>query len=747
MRSVRLAAAIACSIGIALSARVSAGPGRVDTPPPERRARIGLVLSGGGAKGFAHIGALKVLEEAGVRVDYITGTSMGSVVGALYAIGYDAKALERLALDTDWNDLLSDTVSRRYYSIDEKNEDGKYILSLPLHDGGIGLPRGLIAGQKTMLLLARLMARYHHVRDFRQLPIPFRCVATDIENGKPIVLERGFLPEAVRASMSLPTAFNPVELDGRLLVDGGVVRNFPVSDAREMGADIVIGIDTGAPLYSKKEIDSIAKIMEQSVSFLGDISTKEEQKLCDILIQPAIREYNATSFSDAATLIARGEEAARRFLPQLAAIAADQRRHGIDPRPAASPALTGPIRISGITVTGLTNVSRSLLMGKLDIATPADITIDEIDEAMNRAYGSHFFEQIYYRLEPGQDGRVLAVTVNENATSLLKLGIHYDTDIKAALLLNATFRNMLGQGSKLMFDARLGQNPALIASYFIHSDFKPGIGFGVDVWFDQVDVDITDNQNTVIASLVYSDYGGTVKFQTIFSNTFALGLAAEKQYTDIQKKIAHYDPGVTYFQFTNYFAFCKVDLLDRTTYPRSGFALYGEAKLITDDLATKKDMNVSNYERYIARLDCFLPVHDRVSLLGACHWGLIRPYQADTAPVPYPLLFYIGGLYTYQESLFPFYGYRFMEVMWREALVFQYGIQIEPRRDTFVRLIANTAQTTSNAEEVPLQKDAHLSGYGVSIGLLTPIGPIEITVMQSLQTHSVILHFNLGYRF
>ena len=206
-----------------------------------QRPRVGLALSGGGAKGFAHIGVLKVLESAGVPIDCISGTSMGSIVGALYAIGYSVDEIEAIALESDWEDIFSDAITRRDRPIEQKLVEDRYLLSLPLVGTKIGLPRGLIAGQKVSALLDRLTLPVHGQTSFRELPIPFSCVATDIVTGEAVVLDSGFLPEAIRASMAIPSAFTPVEIDGRLLVDGMLVRNFPVQDVIDLGADLVVG--------------------------------------------------------------------------------------------------------------------------------------------------------------------------------------------------------------------------------------------------------------------------------------------------------------------------------------------------------------------------------------------------------------------------------------------------------------------------------------------------------------------------
>ncbi|PLX24037.1 MAG: hypothetical protein C0599_03100 [Salinivirgaceae bacterium] len=219
-----------------------------------QRPKVGLVLSGGGAKGMAHVGFLKVLEEAGIRPDYITGTSMGSIVGGLYAIGYNAYEIEAMLQSQNWNDVLSNDMQLSDISINEKDQYGKYIAELPIQGREISLPKGLIFGQHVMELLNYFTLPAYDIHDFDSLPIPFKCIGADITNADIVELDTGSLAMAMRASMSIPTAFTPVMWGDKLLVDGGLSRNFPVQEVREMGADIVIGVYTGGVLKDKDEL-------------------------------------------------------------------------------------------------------------------------------------------------------------------------------------------------------------------------------------------------------------------------------------------------------------------------------------------------------------------------------------------------------------------------------------------------------------------------------------------------------------
>jgi len=209
----------------------------------QKRPKIGLVLSGGGAKGFAHIGVLKVLEQAGVKIDYIGGTSMGAVVGGLYASGYNATQIDSIFQDTNFDELLQDYMPRTSKSFFEKRNDELYSVSLPFNKFKLGIPVALSKGIYNYNMLAKLTHNVRHIRDFNQLPIPFICVATNIENGEEVILRDGFLAQAMMASSAFPSLFSPVELNGKVLIDGGVTNNYPVKELRRMGAEIIIGVD------------------------------------------------------------------------------------------------------------------------------------------------------------------------------------------------------------------------------------------------------------------------------------------------------------------------------------------------------------------------------------------------------------------------------------------------------------------------------------------------------------------------
>ena len=242
-----------------------------DSLSPTTRPCVGVVLSGGGARGFAHIGALKVIEESGLPIDYIAGTSMGSIIGGLYAMGYDLETMTRLTKEQDWNAVMSDAIPQKYISIDEKMMDRHYLATFTFRDKKIKMKSAIYNGEMINLLLARLTSPAYEIRNYSELPIPFLCIAADIENAEAYEMTRGNLQRSIRASMSIPFYFAPVEVDGRLLIDGGMRNNFPVQNLRDKGIDIIIGVNVQRDFHKKEELNSLAKILDQMIAMTDSV--------------------------------------------------------------------------------------------------------------------------------------------------------------------------------------------------------------------------------------------------------------------------------------------------------------------------------------------------------------------------------------------------------------------------------------------------------------------------------------------
>jgi NTE family protein len=421
---------------------------------PERP-KIGLVLSGGGAKGMAHIGILKELESLGIKPDYITGTSMGSIVGGLYAAGYSADEIETIARGLNWDQLLSNQVSLDQVTYEEKPYYQRYIIELGIQNYSLRLPNGVIEGQMLSELLTSLTRHVHDVTDFNDLPIPFACVATDITTGEAVVLNKGSLAQALRASMAIPSIFTPVSIGSNYLVDGGLVRNFPVKEARDMGADIIIGVFVSDDLLTKDQLLSVVDVLTQSSFVMSVFDSREQKKDCDLLIEPVLPPYTTFSFEDTDGIIQRGEEAAEKVRPQLKALADSL---GFTPGfTVERPILKDTFFIKKIFIENNRNVSDEFIKKRLRIEENHLISLLSLQERIEVLYGSRYFDKVTYQLAKHDDGYDLVINVQEAIPSQLKMGLHYDSENGVGMNVNVTTRELL-PSSRVVLDLDIAEN-------------------------------------------------------------------------------------------------------------------------------------------------------------------------------------------------------------------------------------------------------------------------------------------------
>ncbi|MDP4567440.1 patatin-like phospholipase family protein [Pseudomonas sp. BNK-6] len=440
------------------------------------RPKIGLVLSGGAARGMAHIGVLKALEEQGIRIDAIAGTSMGAVIGGLYASGYKIDELEKLALNIDWRQALSDAPPREDVPFRRKQDDRDFLVKQKLSfrdDGSLGLPLGVIQGQNLALLLESKLAHASDTRDFDKLPIPFRAVATDIASGEKVVFRKGHLPQVIRASMSIPAVFAPVELDGRLLVDGGMTDNIPLDVARGMGVDIAIVVDIGTPLRSRKQLNTVVDVLNQSITLMTRRNSEEQLATLhkdDVLIQPSLSSFGVTDFGRAQEVIDAGYRATRILDARLARLRATQPQ---DAQLAAArlPSQRTPI-ISAIKVENDSKVSDEVIRYYIrqHIGEPLDLGRLETD--MGTLYGLDFFEQVQYRVvHKGQDNTlVISARGKRSGTDYLRLGLNLSDDMRgdSAFNIGASYRmnGINSLGAEWLTRVQIGDRQEIYSEFY-----------------------------------------------------------------------------------------------------------------------------------------------------------------------------------------------------------------------------------------------------------------------------------------
>jgi len=440
------------------------------------RPRIGLVLGGGGARGAAHIGVLKELERQRIPVDAIVGTSMGAIIGGLYASGKTPAELENIVTTLDWADAMSDTPAREHLSFRRKLDDERYPIARELgaRDKGLLLPMGMVEGQRLDLILRELTIDVSHISNYDELSIPFRAVATDIATGNPHVMASGDLARSIRASMSVPAVFAPAELDGKLLVDGGIAANLPVDVMRGMGVDIIIAVDVEFPLYAIEDLTSAVKISEQMLTILMRRDTLQQIELLtdeDLLIRPELGTFDSGDFANAPETIGPGKQAALAVSDRLAELALDEQLFAqhLAQRSAPAPIAT---ELAFVRVTSDGGVSSEMLESHVDIEVGDPVDTIQLANAAEDLYGLNLYEQVSYRLveEGAQTGVEFNARSKSYGPNLLKFAVSLENDFEGSTAFNVGTRltrtGINARGAEWQTDLQLGTDPLLISEFF-----------------------------------------------------------------------------------------------------------------------------------------------------------------------------------------------------------------------------------------------------------------------------------------
>ena len=452
-----------------------------DDPAPAERPRIGLVLGGGGARGAAHVGVLKVLQELRIPVDYIAGTSMGSIVGGLYASGMDADEIEREIRAMDWNDLFLDDPARPDRTFRRKRDDDLYAFKakIGVGEGQIKIPLAYIRGQKFDLMLNRLTLPVVSIDDFDRLPVPYRAVATDLETGKEVVLGKGNLARSIRASLAVPAAFDPVEIDGRLLVDGGLANNVPVSVARNMGADVFIVVDVGSGLYKRDEIRSMLDVTGQLANFLFTLNTEQQLATLgprDVLILPQLGDLSGGDFEAAADAIPLGESAAREASDALRRYSVSEEAYA---RYEASRhrGRSGVPEIDFVRIENRSRLDDAVIRDRISAPIGEPLDVDTLERDISSVYGLDNFESVRYdvQTEDGATGLVLQAMEKYWGPGYLQFGLESSNNFQgdSALNLGAIFtrRAINPLNGEWRVGLQLGLEPGLFME--IHQPLDP----------------------------------------------------------------------------------------------------------------------------------------------------------------------------------------------------------------------------------------------------------------------------------
>ena len=702
---------------------------------PLHRPKIGLALSGGGAKGVAHIGVLMALEEMGVPIDYVAGTSMGSIIGGLYASGYTPEQIYKLVKEVDWNNSFLPAPDRRLLRLDQKEQYEKYQLELGITDKGLDIPRGVAADYKVITMLTRLCLHVADINDFDQLPIPFRAVATDIVNGDKVVLGKGNLAVAMRASMSIPSVFPPFELDGRLLVDGGVVENLPVRTVRDMGADIVIAVDIGAPLKKREQLKDLLDIMDQTVSLQIVRSTQFQRRLADFVVTPKVQEFGMFDFEEADDLVRLGREAMAASQDQLAALLNTK---GValtaGPRPAAD--IVEKVLVEKVTLVGPEKYQYQLK--QLAPFQPGqEVSSLALDQAAQKFYGLGVFESVTYEVIPKPDGRseVRFIVKEKQGKVLGRLGVTLGLNSYGLNLnrLNLNFRipNLPYSGSFVEVDLTGGALYSARMAMLLDNSLLPGFYLRPEIHASSQLHDLLINQE-VRSEYFNNDFGASLETGYYLGTWGQVNVGLLARESIIDPRVTSVPMSRESDTLVGWQVGLGLDTLDKSPFPHRGFQSRLTYTKMMQDLGSDVDYSRMTWDGAVA-----IPLGDRHTLEPNFSWAT----SFESEP-PISQALYLGGF----DGM---WGYAHEEFSAQDLARFQLLYRYQFSDNLYLMLGGNAGWVNDTfAERFGFDEsdDDVMFGGGVGVAWNTMIGPVSL-ILSHGESGRFNFYFNYGYQW
>jgi len=717
--------------------------------------KIGLVLSGGGAKGLAHIGVLKTIDSLGIKIDHIAGTSMGAVIGSLYASGYSGKDLERIFIGLDFDKLIGDDLPRASKTFYERENSEKYAISIPFNNFKIQLPSAISRGQNVFNLFSKLTLHVSDIEEFKDLPIPFFCIATNVETGKPVVLEQGSLAQAIAASGAFPSLFQPIIINDQILIDGGVVNNYPLDELKAKGMDVIIGVDVQDDLSTRENLKSAPEILLQINNYRTIKDMKDKSVRTDIYIKPDIKEFTVVSFDDGEQIIKRGEVAVAKNLKALKELATKQKE---DSKPEYSIPKIDSIKINNIYLNGNDKYTRAYVLGKLKIKTNEETTYREFTRGVNNLVATNNFESFLYQFKPNNGTYDLFINLTEsNTKTYLKLGAHYDDLYKSAALINLTQKRLFLNNDVATLDLILGDNIRYNFEYYIDKGFYWSIGLRsrLHTFHKNINASLLLSEAEITTTglnkldIQLEDLTNQFYLQTLFRKDFSLLLGAEHKRLKITSETIVNNPNPnadkTTFENSDFFSLfgkLKFDTYSNKYFPKNGFLFDSDFHLYLS--SSDFNNNFAQFSFAKANIGYAFSLSDKFSVIIGSEGGFRIGDHSNQS-----LSFALGG---YGNNLInnfiSFYGYDHISIIGDSFVKGLINLDYEFVKNHHFNLSANYANVADNiftdGEWITIPD---YSGYALGYGFDTIIGPIEAKYTWSPETSQSKWFFNIGFWF
>ena len=716
--------------------------------------KVGLVLSGGGAKGLAHIGVLKVIDSLGVKVDYVAGTSMGSIIGALYASGYSGKQLDSIFQNVDFDTIINDDLPRSSTAFSERDNMEKYAVKLPFKNFKIKLPSALSRGHNTYSLLLKLLIHVNTINDFSKLPIPFFCIATNIENGKQVVLDRGNLTQSIMASGALPSLFQPVTINDEILIDGGVVNNYPIDELRAKGMDVIIGVDVQDGLAARDDLTSAPEVLLQINNFRTINAMKTKVKKTDIYIKPNIKDFNVVSFDQGNDIIESGRYAAITKLSGLKKVASSKPNINQKIKLKRIDSVT----INGVKIKGLENYTRAYVLGKLKIKKNKKVSYRDFTKGLNNLVATNNFDAFEFELKdsPNKIGYDLVARVKEaQVNTFLKLGLHYDDLYKSAALVNLTKKRLLFKNDVGSLDIILGDNIRYNFDYLIDKGFYWSVGlrsrynqFNKNISAALfLEEDVISNMGLNKMDVKLRDQTNQFYLKTLFRRDFSLALGLEHKRLMIDSETIPGDTPDEEFiiessDYLSVFGNLKFDTYDNKYFPKKGVYFNGGLNIYFNGSGIVDDFEEFSIAK--AEVGYAIGVSDKIALNLRSSGGFKFGDKSNKS-----LDFALGGYgNNFINNFIPFLGYDFISLSGNSYVKASVVADFEFIKHHHVTLEGNWANVDDNifdtGEWFTLPD---YRGYAIGYAIETFLGPVQTKYSYSPEQGEGTLFFNVGFWF
>jgi NTE family protein len=707
------------------------------------RPSLGLVLSGGGAHGIAHLGVIMVMEEAGLRPDYISGTSMGSIIGGMYAAGYSADSLYKMLKSTNWNEVLSNKIPENWIVYPEKQRFYNSIISLSISTKKVNIPLGLNNGQQIEKVLSYYLWPVADISDFSKLPIPFVCNAVDIFTYRNIDLKQGYLADAIRASFTVPSIFTPIQIDTLLLLDGGLLRNFAASAVKDLGADIIIGSQVGVEKQDEErfqKLQTLPGIITQIAMFSSRLDFDEEKKLVEILVRPDIDRFSITDFNNVDSLVLAGYVAALPQKEKFKRLADSLNMFGQQP-PLPYVLDKEYLTFDKIEINGNKNYETFQILGILDVKPDRAVSRQHLTEKIDLLYGRSWFEKVSFRIESRNDSLILAVDCIEKPNAMLYGSVHYDNALQAGLILGFTLKNHPIHRSVIDFNSYIGTFYRIETDFIQYLGKNQKVGFNLNLfadntlfpWFEHN----RETGNTFGRSTIYkAGFNNYLGLNNMISISGSYNETSLKPNFIKRSEINNYK----YNYWSSELAFSR-NVLTNKYFPEKGLLLQISAGISKLQTAYRNIENTKinitkqsnfNYDYHPVPFYVLRGSIINYSTINKVNFGfggeILYTSKTDSISEQNNFLL-LGGIQATSKRSVTMTGFHPNQIKIRNLAIFRSEMNISLLKDLRLNVMADFAAT--NNILFP-RKVTFLSGYGLGLSYSSIIGPIKTGVMYGL---------------